>query len=91
MVYSPGSESCGPDSLMEHGGKEYGYIISGTLGIRIGFDEYKVGPGGSVSFDASMPHRLWAIGPESVKAIWAVAGRRSDPRFGSLRRENGPS
>jgi transcriptional regulator with XRE-family HTH domain len=90
VVYSPGSESCGPDSLMEHGGKEYGYIVSGVLGIRIGFEEYKLGPGGSVSYDASMPHRLWAIGQESVNAIWAVVGRRNDSRFESLRRESGP-
>jgi transcriptional regulator with XRE-family HTH domain len=89
VVYSPGSESCGPDSLMEHGGREYGYVVSGMLGIRIGFDEYKLGPGGSVSYDASMPHRLWAIGPESVNAIWAVVGRRNDSRFESLRRDNG--
>ena len=89
VVYSPGSESCGPDSLMQHGGREYGYIISGRLGIRIGFDEYEIGPGGSVTYDASMPHRLWAIGSEGVHAIWAVVGRHNDARFKSLRREDG--
>jgi len=56
---------------------------------RIGFDEYKLGPGGSVSYDASMPHRLWAIGPDSVNVIWAVVGRRNDSRSEFLRRENG--
>src|SRR5262245_7954775 len=40
VVYDVGSESCPEDSLVTHGGREYGYVMSGRLGIRIGFDEY---------------------------------------------------
>jgi transcriptional regulator with XRE-family HTH domain len=80
VVYEPGSESCPEDSLVTHGGREYGYVIGGRLGIRIGFDEYVLGPGDSVSFDSSSPHRLWAIGDERVTAIWFVVGRQSDTR-----------
>ena len=36
---------------------------------------YNLGPGDSVSFDGSLPHRLWAIGDEPAEAIWAVVGR----------------
>src|SRR5262245_27203842 len=78
--YDVGSESCPENSLVTHGGKEYGYAISGRLGVRIGFDEYELGPGDSVSFDSSSPHRLWAIGDERVTAIWVVVGRQSDSR-----------
>src|SRR5205807_6160816 len=53
VVYPVGATSCPEDSLMRHGGKEYGYVIRGRLGVRIGFDEYELGPGASISFDSS--------------------------------------
>jgi len=80
VVYPPGAASCDEDSLVRHGGKEYGYVTSGRLGVRIGFDEYDLGPGMAVSFDASAPHRLWAIGDQPAEAIWVVVGRQSHTR-----------
>ena len=80
VVYSVGSASCPEDALMTHGGKEYGYVISGTLGVRVGFEEYELAPGGSIAFNSSSPHRLWAIGDEPVHAVWVVIGRQADPR-----------
>ena len=80
VVYPVGAASCAEDALMTHGGKEYGYVVSGTLGVRVGFEEYELGPGGSIAFDSSSPHRLWAIGDEPVDAIWVVIGRAADPR-----------
>jgi transcriptional regulator with XRE-family HTH domain len=81
VVYPAGATSCPEDSLMRHGGKEYGYVISGRLGVQIGFDEYELGPGGSISFDSSSPHRLRAIGDEPAEAIWVVVGREGDSRL----------
>ena len=83
VVYPVGAASCAEDALMTHRGKEYGYVISGTLGVRVGFEEYELGPGGSIAFDSSSPHRLWAIGEEPVHAIWTVIGRDADPRTNS--------
>jgi transcriptional regulator with XRE-family HTH domain len=80
VVYPVGAESCPEDALVTHGGREYGYVSSGTLGVRVGFDEYELGPGASIAFDSSSPHRLWAIGDEPVHAIWIVIGREADPR-----------
>ena len=40
VIYDVGSESCPAESLVTHGGREYGYVISGRLGVRIDFDEY---------------------------------------------------
>jgi transcriptional regulator with XRE-family HTH domain len=80
VVYPVGAESCPPDALMTHGGKEYGYVSSGTLGVQVGFEEYELGPGGSIAFDSSSPHRLWTIGDEPVHAVWVVIGRKADPR-----------
>jgi mannose-6-phosphate isomerase-like protein (cupin superfamily) len=83
VVYPIGAASCPEDALMTHGGKEYGYVVSGTLGVRVGFEEYELGPGGSIAFDSPSPHRLWAIGDEPVDAIWVVIGREADPRIGT--------
>jgi transcriptional regulator with XRE-family HTH domain len=80
VVYPAGASSCDEDSLVRHGGKEYGYVIRGRLGVRIGFDEHELGPGMALSFDSSSPHRLWAIGEEDAEAIWVVVGRQSDGR-----------
>jgi transcriptional regulator with XRE-family HTH domain len=80
VVYPVGAASCPEDALMTHGGREYGYVTSGTLGVRVGFEEYELGAGGSISFDSSSPHRLWTIGDEPVHAVWVVIGRAADPR-----------
>jgi transcriptional regulator with XRE-family HTH domain len=81
IVYDVGAESCPADSLFRHGGKEYAVVISGQLGLQVGFDHYELAPGDSVSFSAEMPHRLWAIGDEPAVAIWAVIRRTNDRRF----------
>ena len=80
VTYPVGAESCPEDALMTHGGKEYGYVSSGTLGVRVGFEEYELHPDDSIAFDSSSPHRLWTIGDEPVHAIWVVIGRKADPR-----------
>lgn len=82
VVYEPGAESCAEDSLMRHGGSEYGYVIRGRLGVTIGFGEYELGPGDSISFNSSWPHRLRTIGNKPVHALWTVVGRQGDPRAG---------
>jgi transcriptional regulator with XRE-family HTH domain len=76
VVYDVGSASCDEQSLVRHRGTEYGYVISGRLGVRVGFDVYELNPGASISFDASAPHRLWAVGRQPAHAIWVVVGRQ---------------
>jgi transcriptional regulator with XRE-family HTH domain len=80
VVYPVGAESCPEDALVTHGGREYGYVTSGTLGVGVGFDQHELGPGSSIAFDSSSPHRLWTIGSEPVHAVWVVIGRAADPR-----------
>lgn len=80
VTYDVGSESCPEDSLVTHSGREYAFVISGQLGVRIGFDEYRLEPGHSITFDATSPHRLWAVGHVPVEALWVVVGRQSDRR-----------
>jgi transcriptional regulator with XRE-family HTH domain len=76
LRYEPGGESTAPESLMRHNGKEYGYVLSGRLRVTIGFESYELGRGDSISFDCTEPHRLAAVGDQSVEAVWFVLGRR---------------
>jgi transcriptional regulator with XRE-family HTH domain len=78
IVYPPGAESCDERSLLRHNGREHGCVLSGLLGVRVGFDEYVLGPGMAISFDATAPHRLWSIGDQTAEAIWLVIGRQTD-------------
>ena len=80
VVYEVGAESCDKDSLIRHGGKEYAYMMSGRLGLKIGFEEFELGRGDAITFDAQMPHRLWTIGKKPAEAIWVVYNRHGDSR-----------
>jgi transcriptional regulator with XRE-family HTH domain/mannose-6-phosphate isomerase-like protein (cupin superfamily) len=79
--YDVGGASCSADSLMRHSGSEYGHVLTGRLGVTIAFDTYELGPGDSISFESTMPHRLFNLGEAPVEAIWLVVGRRGDPRI----------
>ena len=75
-TYEPGGASGPPDALVRHNGHEFGHVLSGTLRVVVGFDEYLLGPGDSITFPSSTPHRLSNDGDETVQAIWVVRGRR---------------
>jgi transcriptional regulator with XRE-family HTH domain len=82
VTYEPGAASCPPDALIRHGGREYGFVTGGRLGVTIGFEDYELEPGDSVVFDSRLPHRLWTVGDEAATAIWFVVNRHSDARPG---------
>lgn len=79
-IYEVGGASTPDESLMRHHGREYGYVMSGTLGIKIGFQEYELNAGDSIAFDSTKPHRLFNKGDVPVHAIWFVVGRDADGR-----------
>ncbi|HXV70395.1 MAG TPA: cupin domain-containing protein [Acidimicrobiia bacterium] len=79
-IYEVGGASTPDESLMRHHGREYGYIVSGQLGLQIGFQKYELNPGDSIAFDSTEPHRLYNRGDEPVHAIWFVVGREADSR-----------
>jgi len=79
--YDVGGASCAPDSMIRHPGKEYGLVLTGTLGVTLGFDTYTLASGDSIAFESTTPHRLYCVGEEGVEAIWCVVGRESDVRL----------
>jgi transcriptional regulator with XRE-family HTH domain len=68
--YEVGGSSTLEDRLIRHAGVEYGFILTGTLHIAVGFDTYVLNAGDSISFDSSRPHRLYNDGDVPVEAIW---------------------
>lgn len=80
VEYPPGAESAPETGLLRHPGREYGVVLEGRLGVQLGFDRHELGPGDSISFDSSTPHRLWTIGDAPARAIWVVIGRQGDGR-----------
>ncbi|GGG16243.1 transcriptional regulator [Rhodococcoides trifolii] len=76
VTYPSGTESCPADNLMNHGGKEYIHILSGRLEIQVAFARQVLGPGDSLHFDSSIPHRLSNPHDETCVAMWFVVGRQ---------------
>lgn len=80
-IYEVGGTSTPEESLMRHHGHEYAYVMSGRLGVQLGFDRFELSPGDSIDFDSTQPHRLYNLGDEPVHAIWLVLGRSADSRI----------
>ncbi|MGH8871194.1 MAG: helix-turn-helix domain-containing protein [Acidimicrobiia bacterium] len=79
-IYEVGGASTPDQSLMRHHGREYGYVVSGRMGIQLGFEVFELEPGDSIAFDSTEPHRLFNRGDEPVHAVWFVVGRGADDR-----------
>jgi transcriptional regulator with XRE-family HTH domain/quercetin dioxygenase-like cupin family protein len=75
ITYSPGGSSSGAGVLMRHSGTEWGHMLSGQLTLTLGFDQYVLNPGDSVSFDCSTPHSYANHGSEPAVGVWFVAER----------------
>jgi transcriptional regulator with XRE-family HTH domain len=78
VTYEVGGASSPEHEFQRHAGQEWGYVLSGTLGVTIGFDEVTLGAGDAIAFDSTTPHRLFNAGSEPVHGIWFVLGRRSN-------------
>ncbi len=83
VTYEVGGASSPEDAFQRHSGHEWGYVFSGTLHVTIGFDDYVLGPGDSVSIDSVVPHRLSNQGDVPVHGIWFVLGRGQAPAGGA--------
>jgi transcriptional regulator with XRE-family HTH domain len=80
VVYEAGGSSSPDDTMIRHAGREYGLVLSGRLEVTVGFETTVLGPGDSISFDSTTPHRLRNAGDEPVTGVWVVVGRNADPR-----------
>ncbi len=58
------------EGKVRHEGVECGMVIQGHLNIDLGPDRYKLGPGDSITFPSTTPHRLSNPGPQTTVAVW---------------------
>lgn len=72
ITYAPGGSSSSTGELMRHSGWEYGYLVSGSLVLTLGFDEIVLETGDAVSFDSTTPHRYRNESGEPAVGIWFV-------------------
>jgi DNA-binding XRE family transcriptional regulator/quercetin dioxygenase-like cupin family protein len=72
VTYEPGGTSSTSGDLMRHNGFEYGYLTSGGLTLRLGFDEHHLTAGDAVSFSSSTPHGYRNDGEIPAVGVWLV-------------------
>jgi transcriptional regulator with XRE-family HTH domain len=70
VTYEPGSSFSGERPPARHGGREYGFVVSGRLEIEVGSERVVLGQGDSVSFVSHDPHRFRAVGDDAARAVW---------------------
>ena len=70
QIYQPGAESNA--ALYRHPGFEMVLVLSGRLQIHVGFERYDLGPGDSMAFPSTLPHRYVNPGEEAARAVTTV-------------------
>ncbi len=70
LVYSPGAQS--NPTLYSHPGTEMVLVMSGCLEISVAFEHYRLGPGDSMQFPSSMPHRYANPTDETTRAVTVI-------------------
>lgn len=69
-TYPPGSSSSVDGAMLVHAGYESGHVIRGELVFEFTEGEVVLGVGGSLSFQASRPHRVVNRTSKIAVAIW---------------------
>jgi transcriptional regulator with XRE-family HTH domain len=75
VTYACGADAVADAPAATHGGKEYGYVVSGRLEVEVGADTVELGPGDSIVFASETPHRFRALGDEPARAVWMNLAR----------------
>jgi transcriptional regulator with XRE-family HTH domain len=70
LIYGPAAES--NPTLYRHPGSEMVLVLSGRLDIYLGFERYELGPGDSIHFPSSFPHRYVNPTDETARAVTVI-------------------
>jgi transcriptional regulator with XRE-family HTH domain len=86
LIYQPGAES-NPE-LYRHPGSEMVLVLSGRFDIYVGFERYELGPGDSIHFPSTFPHRYVNPTDEVSRAVTVILhdGERELPTEADQRR-----
>ena len=61
-----------------HEGVEMGYILEGSAILTVAGNEYAIGKGDSISFDANLPHSLVNKEKTIMRAVWTAVPPHKD-------------
>jgi transcriptional regulator with XRE-family HTH domain len=78
VTYDPGGSSSVEGKLMRHDAVEYGFIIEGSLTLKLEFETYELHAGDSLCFDGNRPHMYFNDTNKPTKGIWFVVSRQDD-------------
>lgn len=70
LIYGPHAES--NPTLYRHPGSEMVLVLSGRLDIYLGFERYELGPGDSIDFPSSFPHRYVNPTGDTARAVTVI-------------------
>jgi len=74
VTYERGSSSSWEPIAERRPGREYGLVLSGRIRVGLGLEEHELGPGDSIAFDTSLPHRIDNAGDGPATAVWCMFG-----------------
>ena len=57
------------DVYFEHEGQEFVFVLSGRVNFKVSDQEWVLGPGDSIYFDAPLRHRGHALGKEAKALV----------------------
>lgn len=75
LTYEPGCASVPEGTQHRHTGREWGFVVSGTLRVEVDGEVTVLQAGDSISFSSSVVHRLSNPADGPARAIWFVLGR----------------
>lgn len=70
IYYRVGAKS--GEKMSHHSGREFQYVLEGTLLLELGFEHYLLEAGDSIIFDSTTPHRLSNAGNIPLRAISVI-------------------
>lgn len=76
VTYEPGSASSSDGRQTRHNGTEFAYVMEGELLLRLGYEEYVLRAGDSLSFDSTTPHLYANRSTSPARGVWFEVGRR---------------
>ncbi|WP_418277471.1 helix-turn-helix domain-containing protein [Isoptericola jiangsuensis] len=78
-TYPPGASSSPDGEMLVHAGYDCGHVVAGELTFEFAEGSVRLGPGGSLSFAASRPHRVVNATDEVAVSIWLTLDAAGAP------------
>ena len=63
---------------------EFSYVLSGTIGARVGDQDFELGPGGYLKKPRGISHAFWNAGPEPARLIEIISPAGFEQYFREL-------